>query len=89
MVASVFSLTVQTVCTLYTNTLYEVKSTGRPLSKVLPCPNKGSRSCFVNVPLRRYISFNVHRPGTLHMYRQFSAYTQLLSGLQFSFRNLS
>ncbi len=66
-----------------------VVPTGRPLLKVLPCPNKGSRSCFVNVPLRRYISFNVHRPGTLHMYRQFSAYTQLLCGLQFSLRNLS
>jgi hypothetical protein len=31
-------------------------NTGRPLSKMLPCPNKGSQSCFVNVTLRRYIS---------------------------------
>jgi hypothetical protein len=30
--------------------------TGRPLSKVLPCPNKGSRSGFVSVPQRRYVS---------------------------------
>jgi hypothetical protein len=28
---------------------------GRPLSKVLPCPNKGSRSCFLNFPQLRDI----------------------------------
>jgi hypothetical protein len=56
--------------------------TGRPLSKVLPCPNKGSRSGFVSVPQRRYISqaniFNVHRPGTLHVQTVFSLYTASL-----------
>jgi hypothetical protein len=30
--------------------------TGRPLSKVLPCPNKGSRSCLLNVLQLRDIS---------------------------------
>ena len=41
--------------------------TGRPLSKVLPCPNKGSRWWFLNFPQLRDISysniFNVHNPG--------------------------
>ncbi len=30
--------------------------TGRPLSKELPSPNKGSQSCFINVPQLRDIS---------------------------------
>ena len=41
--------------------------TGRPLSKVLPCPKKGSRWWFLNFPQLRDISysniFNVHNPG--------------------------
>ncbi len=36
--------------------LLTVETTGRPLSKVLPSPNKSSRSCFLNVPQLRYIS---------------------------------
>ncbi len=41
--------------------------TGQPLSKVVPCPNKGSRWWFLNFPQLRDISylniFNVHNPG--------------------------
>ncbi len=33
-----------------------IQLTGRPLSKVLPGPNKGSRSWFVSVLQRRYLS---------------------------------
>ncbi len=33
-----------------------VVRTGRPLSKVLPYPNKGSRSCFLNILQLRDIS---------------------------------
>ncbi len=64
---------------LYTKTPnFSTQHTGRPLSKVLPCPNKGSRSCFVNVPQRRYHIFNVHRPGTLHVQTVYSLYTASL-----------
>ncbi len=35
-----------------------VNSTGRPLSKVLPCPNKGSRWWFQNFPQLRDISYS-------------------------------
>jgi hypothetical protein len=49
------------------HSVMRVKSTGRPLSKVLPCPNKGSRWRFLNFPQLRDISysniFNVHNPG--------------------------
>jgi hypothetical protein len=49
------------------HSVMRVKSTGRPLSKVLPCPNKGSRWWFLNFPQLRDISysniFNVHNPG--------------------------
>jgi hypothetical protein len=59
-----------------------VLSTGRPLSKVLPSPNKGSRSCFLNVPQLRDISylniFNVHKPDTFHVQTVFSLYTASL-----------
>ncbi len=44
-----------------------IESTGRPLSIVLPCPNKGSRWWFLNFPQLRDTSysniFNVHKPG--------------------------
>ncbi len=56
--------------------------TGRTLSKVLPSPNKGSRSCFINVPQLKDISqlniFNVHRPDTIHVKTVFSLYTASL-----------
>ena len=63
-------------------------TTGRPLSKVLPCPNKGSRSCLLNVLQLRDISLK-YILCTQAMYKQFSAYIQLLYGLQFSLGNLS
>jgi hypothetical protein len=60
----------------------DIINTGRPLSKVLPFPNKGSRSCFINVPQLRDISypnmFNVHRPNTIHVQTVFSLYTASL-----------
>ncbi len=44
-----------------------VQVTGRPLSKVLPCPIKGSRWWFLNFPQLRDISYSnifiVHYPG--------------------------
>ena len=46
---------------------YPLWTTGRPLPKVLQCPNKGSRWWFLNFPQLRDISysniFNVHNPG--------------------------
>jgi hypothetical protein len=45
----------------------DLRLSPRPLSKVLPCPNKGSRWWFLNFPQLRDISysniFNVHNPG--------------------------
>ncbi len=64
------------------NQPYGCMATGRPLSKVLPFPNKGSRSCFIDVPQLRDISqlniFNVHRPDTIHVQTVFSLYTASL-----------
>jgi hypothetical protein len=64
-----------------------VSTTGRLLSKVLPSPNKGSRSCFLNVPQLRDISklnkFNVHKPGTFLVQAVFSLFTASLGAFNF------
>ncbi len=61
------------------SSLWPPPPTGRPLSKVLPCPNKGSRWWFLNFPQLRDISFsnifNVHNPGKAWTESFFNLYT--------------